>query len=99
MDLGRDAPRLRRSEPRPLFLSYESFQGGPTLERNQREREHERPEHSLQVSTRRLLEDQAAEIHQRYGEDVREQDRPAEDRSPPRLMCAEDDVGDQPARR
>src|SRR5205807_2292437 len=42
MDLVCDAPRLRRAEPRPLFLSDESLQGCPTLERDKREREHER---------------------------------------------------------
>ena len=40
------------------------------------------PEHALQVAARRLLEDQAAEVHQGQGEDVREEQRPAEHRRP-----------------
>ena len=97
MDLVGDAPSLGRAEPRPLFLSDEPLQGGPTLEWNKREREHERPEHALQVSPRRLLEDQATEVHQGQGEDVREQKRPAEHRGPPGNVRAEDDIGDEPA--
>src|SRR5207249_9442328 len=98
MDLVGDAPSLGRAEPRPLFLSDQSLQSGPTLERNQGEREHERSEHALQVATRRLLEDQAAEVHQRQGEDVREQERPAEHRGRSGRVRAEENRREQPWR-
>src|SRR5207249_9614271 len=77
----------------------QSFECRPTLEWNERERQHECPEYALHVTGRRLFEDQAAEVHQRERENVREQERPSEERRPAGNVGLEDDFRDEPAQR
>ena len=65
--------------------------------RNQREGEDQRAEHAPDVARRGILEDEAAEVHQRQRENIGEDERPAQRCGPPRDVSVEDDLGEDPA--
>src|SRR5439155_11137209 len=83
LDLVGDPSGLGGAEPRPLVLADQALERCPTLERNERKREDQRTDDALHVARRRLFEDEPGEVHQRQGEDVREEQRPSEQRGPP----------------
>ena len=99
LDLVRDPSGLGGAEPRPLVLADQALERCPTLERNKRKREDQRTDDALHVARRRLFEDEPGEVHQRQGEDVREEQRPSEQRGPPRHVSVEHDLGDEPGDR
>ena len=94
-----DAAGLGGAEPRPFVLADQALERRPRLERHERPRQRHGAEHTLGVARRRLLEDQPAEVHQRQGEDVGEQQRPTQHRGPTRHVRVEDELGEEPAER
>src|ERR1700704_4187844 len=97
VDLVRDVAGLGRSEPRAFFLADETFESRPRLERHQRERKDQRSKHALKIAPRRLLEDQAAKVHQWQREDVGEEQRPTKRRSPARYVRVKHNLRHEPA--